>query len=64
MQKPVMLTWNKYKLNQFKKQYKLNANLKDKVTGIQLHNSFYFDGHEFLIDYAKYLIQYLELRLK
>ena len=49
------MTFDLKKLSQFKRKYKLA--LKHK------RQSFIFNGHEFLVDYAKYIIEYLTLRL-
>lgn len=48
-----VVEWDKVKLEKFKAAYeraKLNP----------LTDVFSFDGHEFVLGYAKYLVQYLE----
>ena len=59
-----MIQWDRDKLKRFKAQYKANIKLKDKDTNLPLHNTFIFEDNEFVIGYAKYLIQYLEGILK
>lgn len=53
----VIINWTVPMLRRFKEEYaKQQAGGKDK------HATFKFDGHEFVMGYAKYLIEYLELR--
>lgn len=52
----VYVTWSKEMLERFKIAYEKART--DRV------KSFSFDGKDFLPEYAKYLIQYLEARLK
>lgn len=47
------ITWNEPKLKMFKEEF--NKHQKGDV--------FLFEGNEFLYDYAKYLIEYLDQRL-
>lgn len=49
----VAITWTTYKLKRFKHAY------AECTT-----DRFVFEGHEFLKDYAKYLIEYLEREFK
>ena len=56
----VMVEWNKPKLKRFKKAYQ--QELLTYVSGTE--RVFTFEGNEFVIDYAKYLIQYLEGMIK
>lgn len=53
----VMINWTRPMLERFKKAYSaaLEKGGKD--------STFVFDGHEFLVSYAKYLIEYLETKL-
>lgn len=44
--------WNRAKLEQFKKDYEAAYKYGE--------DEFTFEGHPFLVDYAKYLIEYLE----
>ncbi len=46
------ITWNRPKLERFQRAYQRAVKAQ---TG-----TFTFDGYEFVLDYAKYLIQYLE----
>ena len=46
------VSWSLLKLGQFRRAYKACKG-----------DSFTFEGHEFLKDYAKYLIEYLETQL-
>jgi hypothetical protein len=46
------IQWTEKQFKLFKKEYK-SAIEKD-------NNSFFFEGNEFLVVYAKYLIEYLE----
>jgi hypothetical protein len=50
------ILWSSEILTLFKKVYTKAVNEKAE--------SFFFMGHEFVTGYAKYLIQYLEQRLK
>lgn len=50
------ITWDRPMLKRFKDA------LSDALG--QSSTTFVFDGHEFVISYAKYLIEYLESRLK
>jgi len=52
----IEIDFNKAKLERFKKIYAKYAQDKDAT--------FIFEGHEFLVNYAKYMIEYLESRLK
>jgi len=50
------IEWDKEKLQKFKLTYK---------TALRNHHvSFIFDKHEFILSYAKYLIEYLEQQFK
>jgi hypothetical protein len=50
-----MINWTRPMLERFKKEYqKAVAAKKD---------TFVFDGNEFVVSYAKYLIEYLESKL-
>lgn len=48
--------WNRPKLERFKQAYKHAV-----ANGLGM---FHFDGNDFVTGYAKYLIEYLENRLK
>jgi len=48
------IAWDRAKLSRFKRMY-----ARAKALPVE---SFVFDGHEFLVSYAGYLIQYLEGR--
>ena len=50
------LSWTKEAFLKFKKAYELALNQKNE--------SFFFEGNEFLVSYAKYLIEYLEPQFK
>lgn len=50
-----MIVWDREKLARFKEAY---AKVKDRPK-----DTFMFAGHEFVVGYAKYLIEYLEDRL-
>jgi len=50
------ITFNDLKLKEFKKAYEFAAKNEQEV--------FTFENHEFLVTYAKYLIEYLEGELK
>ena len=50
------LSWTKETFLKFKKDYEIA--LKEN------HESFFFEGNEFLVSYAKYLIEYLEPQFK
>jgi hypothetical protein len=54
-QDPIMVEFNKDKLIKFKKAY-------DKATD-ELKTVFTFEGNEYDLGYAKYLIEYLEGKL-
>lgn len=49
------MNWDKQKLDEFEKAYEraLENNL----------NEFEFENHEFLVSYAKYLIEFLKTKL-
>jgi hypothetical protein len=49
------ITWTKPMFKRFKKAY------ADAVAAQQAN--FVFDGHDFLVSYSKYLIEYLESKL-
>jgi hypothetical protein len=51
----IYISWNQPKLKRFEAAY---AQAR-KLTAIG-GDVFTFEGHEFLLDYAKYLIQYLQ----
>jgi hypothetical protein len=55
MAKDKVITWNRPKLDRFKDEYK-KANASSVET-------FVFDGDLFIVSYAKYLIEYLEMKL-
>jgi hypothetical protein len=46
------ILWTKHKLKEIKKAYAKALELKQE--------SFFFEGNEFVTEYAKYLIEYLE----
>lgn len=50
-----MITWTSAMLRRFKVAY--NKAVADNV------DTFLFDGNEFVVGYAKYLIEYLDSRL-
>jgi hypothetical protein len=50
-----MINWDRPKLERFKKAYE-----KAIVDGARPNDTFVFDGNEFVVQYAKYLIEYLE----
>lgn len=50
-----MVTWTTPKLQLFKKAYKQAIKSGQEM--------FVFEGHDFLVPYSKYLIEYLEERL-
>jgi hypothetical protein len=50
------IAWNPEKLRRLKREYNKHKDDKDKI--------FKFDGYDFLVGYAKYLIEYLEGRFK
>lgn len=49
------INWTRPMLDRFKKEYEKHA--KD------VQGSFMFDGNEYVVGYAKYLIEYLESKL-
>ena len=51
-----VIVWDRPKLERFKRAYKA-ARLQSGS------DVFQFDGHEFVLDYAKYLIEYLDSEL-
>ena len=51
-----LIEWNREKLERFKRVYR-----KSGAGGRQV---FEFEGYEFVLDYAKYLIEYLETKLE
>lgn len=51
-----MLQFNKAKFNAFKKAFRFAIKHQNE--------SFNFDGHEFLTDYAKQMIEFLEIKFK
>lgn len=53
---PIMVEFNKIKLIKFEKAY-------DKAEKANAE-SFVFEGNEYVLGYAKYLIEYLEGKLK
>ena len=55
-----IITWNRAKLKKFSKAF--SKAVKDSNNDSTC--VFKFDGHEFLIGYAAYLITYLESKLK
>ena len=52
------VVWNKEKLKRFKKAY-VNAIGNDPVSLLS-ESAFTFEGNEYVVGYAKYLIEYLE----
>lgn len=54
-----MINWDRPMLERFKKVY--NKTVEEKKTA---QDTFMFDGHEFVVGYSKYLIEYLEDKLK
>jgi len=50
-----LILWTRPMLNRFKREYGKARKADVKV--------FTFDGHEFLPDFAKYLIEYLDQRI-
>lgn len=55
-EKMKMITWTRPKLERFKVEY---AKHKDTPEGV-----FVFEGNEFVVAYARYLIEYLEYNIK
>ena len=51
-----VIDWDRKKLDRFKKAYK-------KAKLHPLTDVFTFEGHEFVLAYAKYLIEFLESKL-
>jgi hypothetical protein len=49
------ITWDRQMLDRFKIAYQQAVQSQ--------RETFFFDGHEFLVGYAKYLIEYLEQSL-
>jgi len=56
--KLINIAWTHPMLERFKAAYAQACLNKDRT------DTFYFDGHEFVIGYAKYLIEYLEGEFK
>lgn len=50
-----MISWTRPMLERFKKEYQKAVAAKT--------DTFIFDGNEFVVSYAKYLIEYLETKL-
>jgi len=55
MSDKVTISWDRAKLERFKQAYKKAVDARS--------DTFTFDGHDFVVGYAKYLIEYLEGRL-
>ena len=55
MSDPV-ITWDRAKLERFRKAY--NNTVRKR------HDVFMFEDHNFLVSYARYLIMYLDTQLK
>jgi hypothetical protein len=51
-----VISWTPDMLKRFKKKYEA-----ERAAG---HDQFNFDGHDFVVAYAKYLIEYLESQFK
>ena len=51
-----LIEWNREKLERFKRAHRIS-----RATNKQ---TFTFEGYEFVLDYAKYLIEYLETKLE
>ncbi len=56
MENPKQVSFDYEKFKKFKKTYKKAANIGC--------SNFTFDGDAYLVDYAKYMIEYLEARFK
>jgi hypothetical protein len=56
MNDPATIEWTPAKLQRFKRRY--NKAVEENV------ETFMFEGHELLVRYAKYLIEYLETQFK
>lgn len=54
--KPTMVNWDRPMLDRFKMEYEKVRGGSDEV--------FQFEGNEYVVGYAKYLIEYLEQKLK
>lgn len=54
MENRSVISWDKPMRERFRKAYKKHIN----------EEKFEFEGHEYLVHYAKYLIEYLDMRLK
>ena len=54
----VMIAWDRPMLKRFKTAYKAACETPGDASDV-----FTFEGHEFVIGYAKYLIEYLEGQL-
>jgi hypothetical protein len=57
MSEPGIIDWNRAKLRRFKAEYE-----RQLTRGKSKDATFAFDNHIFVMGYAKYLIEYLELR--
>jgi len=55
MSEQATITWTRPMLERFKRKYQRAVDAKIKY--------FTFDGNDFVVDYAKYLIQYLDDKL-
>ena len=60
MNERIVIEWDKEKLESFKKAYKVC----EREDGSYNCTSFTWSGHEFVPGYAKYLIEFLEEKLK
>lgn len=54
-----VITWTQPMLERFKRTYDAAVE-----TRFSYNDTFEFDGHTFVVGYAKYLIEYLESRFK
>ena len=54
-----LIEWNREKLERFKR-----ACAEARAAGMTGKESILFEGYEFVLDYAKYLIEYLETKLE
>jgi hypothetical protein len=52
----ITVSWTKVKFRKFKRAYQKAVRDNESL--------FLFDGNEFVVGYAKYLIQYVEERIK
>lgn len=59
MENHTMIEWTKDKRERLRKACKA-----ERAKGMNRHGIFQFDGHDFVLGYAEYLVEYLDMRMK